>query len=58
MVKLDLLRKLNSSVSNLIERHSITYPLIEALKSVAEDFNAHRANFPDPWKDLRSMMIR
>ncbi|CAG9531297.1 unnamed protein product [Cercopithifilaria johnstoni] len=55
-VELKLLEKLVVSVRNLIERDSLCFPLIDALR--LESADATKTPLPDPWSDFHQYAIR
>uniref|UniRef100_A0A915Q4H1 Mediator complex subunit 15 KIX domain-containing protein n=1 Tax=Setaria digitata TaxID=48799 RepID=A0A915Q4H1_9BILA len=55
-VELKLLEKLVVSVRNLIERDSLCFPLIDALR--LESADATKTPLPDPWGDFHQYAIK
>ncbi|VDM10607.1 unnamed protein product [Wuchereria bancrofti] len=55
-VELKLLEKLVVSVRNLIERDSLCFPLIDALR--VESGDAPKTPLPDPWGDFHQYAIK
>ncbi|KAL3997707.1 hypothetical protein ACH3XW_12025 [Acanthocheilonema viteae] len=55
-VELKLLEKLVVSVRNLIERDSLCFPLIDALR--LESGDATKTSLPDPWGDFHQYAIK
>uniref|UniRef100_A0A1I7W9N6 Mediator complex subunit 15 n=1 Tax=Heterorhabditis bacteriophora TaxID=37862 RepID=A0A1I7W9N6_HETBA len=64
-VPMPLLEKIVGNVRTVVERHSLTYPVLEAIRVIEKEISHDTVavEIPpitsiDPWKDVRHMMIR